>query len=71
MSKKQRKSLLEEIKDSAKKPFKAKKKALKKAGKNDKLYYNYLVMYRAKNFFFYLFIFFLYNIYIYIYSSIY
>ena len=40
MSKKQRKSLLEEIKDSAKKPFKAKEKALKKAGKNDKLDYN-------------------------------
>ena len=43
MSKKQGKSFWEEIKDSATKPFKAKKKAPKKAGKNDKLDYNYLV----------------------------
>ena len=44
MSKKQGKSLLDEIKDSAKKPFRAKKQAPKKAGKNDKLDYNYLVI---------------------------
>ena len=38
MSKKQGKSLWDEIKDSAKKPFLAKKKKVKKAGKNDQNY---------------------------------